>query len=218
MSDSLHPFGQHFRTWRKRRGLSLKEAAGDIVSPQFLSQFERGQKNISLTIFSRLLISIGVDWTDFILDYSGDRVDYAFSLLGENPDPSLVPSLKEELADYYQDNPLLKDIFLQAILALNTIHDPLENHASPKLQQLIKQVCRQPHPNTMEGDLFVMYRRQFPLAYVLNMRDHYHEKLIHALEARDLTSVHNSLISLNMIVDYFTLSIAKSSSTNSVSC
>ncbi len=42
--SSSSPFGPTFRKIREARGLSLKEVAADIVSPQFLSQFERSQK------------------------------------------------------------------------------------------------------------------------------------------------------------------------------
>ncbi len=75
MSD-LHPFGRTFKELREKRGLSLKEAAGSIVSPQFLSQFEKEEKGISVENYSRLLISIGVTWEDFAFRYQGDSIDY----------------------------------------------------------------------------------------------------------------------------------------------
>ncbi len=57
--ENLYPFGATFKYLREARGLSLKEAASDIVSPQFLSQFEKGDKGISLENFAKLLIVIG---------------------------------------------------------------------------------------------------------------------------------------------------------------
>ena len=57
--ENLYPFGATFKYLREVRGLSLKEAASDIVSPQFLSQFEKGDKGISLENFAKLLIVIG---------------------------------------------------------------------------------------------------------------------------------------------------------------
>lgn len=45
--SSSSPFGPTFRKIREARGLSLKEVAADIVSPQFLSQFERSQKGVT---------------------------------------------------------------------------------------------------------------------------------------------------------------------------
>ena len=50
--ENLYPFGATFKYLREARGLSLKEAASDIVSPQFLSQFEKGDKGISLENFA----------------------------------------------------------------------------------------------------------------------------------------------------------------------
>lgn len=57
--SSSSPFGPTFRKIREARGLSLKEVAADIVSPQFLSQFERSQKGVTIETFSRLLLSMG---------------------------------------------------------------------------------------------------------------------------------------------------------------
>ncbi|WP_303976906.1 helix-turn-helix transcriptional regulator, partial [Streptococcus danieliae] len=58
-------YGQAFRKIRKERKVSLKEAAADIISPQLLSQFELGKKNVSLTNFDQLLESIGVSLLEF---------------------------------------------------------------------------------------------------------------------------------------------------------
>ena len=58
--SSSSPFGPTFRKIREARGLSLKEVAADIVSPQFLSQFERSQKGVSIVCFSLIFVSIGV--------------------------------------------------------------------------------------------------------------------------------------------------------------
>ena len=52
--SSSSSFGPTFRKIREARGLSLKEVAADIVSPQFLSQFERSQKGVTIETFSRL--------------------------------------------------------------------------------------------------------------------------------------------------------------------
>ena len=69
--SSSSPFGPTFRKIREARGLSLKEVAADIVSPQFLSQFERSQKGVTIETFSRLLLSMGVDWDTFLSHYPG---------------------------------------------------------------------------------------------------------------------------------------------------
>ncbi|WP_233340667.1 helix-turn-helix domain-containing protein [Streptococcus sp. 121] len=58
-------YGKAFRKIRKERKVSLKEAAGDIISPQLLSQFELGKKNVSLSNFDQLLASVGISLLEF---------------------------------------------------------------------------------------------------------------------------------------------------------
>lgn len=58
-------YGKVFRKIRKERKVSLKEAAGDIISPQLLSQFELGKKNVSLSNFDQLLDSVGISLLEF---------------------------------------------------------------------------------------------------------------------------------------------------------
>lgn len=57
--------GNVFRKLRKSKGLSQKEVAAGILSPQFLSEFERGNSNISLLNFISLLDKINVQITEF---------------------------------------------------------------------------------------------------------------------------------------------------------
>ena len=59
-------YGKAFRQLRLDRGYSLKEAAGNIISPQMLGVFEHGKSSISLNNFGRLLIRIGATWNDFL--------------------------------------------------------------------------------------------------------------------------------------------------------
>ncbi|WP_155286857.1 helix-turn-helix domain-containing protein [Lacticaseibacillus zhaodongensis] len=53
-------FGAAFRELRRAKGFTLKEAAGDVVSPQFLSQFERGESQISYARLNDVLTNIRV--------------------------------------------------------------------------------------------------------------------------------------------------------------
>ena len=45
-------YGQAFRQLRLDRGYSLKEAAGNIISPQMLGVFEHGKSGISLNLIT----------------------------------------------------------------------------------------------------------------------------------------------------------------------
>ena len=60
--SSSSPFGPTFRKIREARGLSLKEVAADIVSPQFLSQFERSQKGVTIETFSLAVYGGGLGY------------------------------------------------------------------------------------------------------------------------------------------------------------
>lgn len=53
-------FGAAFRKLRRAKGFTLSAAAGEAVSPQFLSQFERGESQISYARLSAVLDNIHV--------------------------------------------------------------------------------------------------------------------------------------------------------------
>ncbi|MEW4354993.1 helix-turn-helix domain-containing protein [Streptococcus pneumoniae] len=60
-------YGKTFKYLREARGFSLKEAAGDTMSPQHLGRFEKGKSMVSLENFDHLLQNIGVDWSTYTI-------------------------------------------------------------------------------------------------------------------------------------------------------
>lgn len=64
-ADSLSNIGTIFRNLRKSKGMTQKEVATGIFSPQFLSEFERGNSSISILNFFSLLDKINVQLTEF---------------------------------------------------------------------------------------------------------------------------------------------------------
>lgn len=58
-------YGALYQRLRKDRGYTLKEAAGDTVTPQFLSRFEKGDSQIGVAKFHDILENIGCDYDDF---------------------------------------------------------------------------------------------------------------------------------------------------------
>lgn len=72
--DENKTYGATFKYLREMKGYSLKEAAGDIVSPQFLGKFERDESGISVENFGRLLVRIGSTWEDFEDCFSGQSL------------------------------------------------------------------------------------------------------------------------------------------------
>lgn len=63
---SLESLGRLFRAERKRQGLTLEGLyAATGLSTRFLSQFERGQANVSLDSVLRALEALGLDMMIF---------------------------------------------------------------------------------------------------------------------------------------------------------
>lgn len=58
--------GDIFLQIRKNKGLSAKEVAGDIISPQFLRKFENNLSDISLNNFLQLLARMDTTMMEFI--------------------------------------------------------------------------------------------------------------------------------------------------------
>ena len=119
--SSSSPFGPTFRKIREARGLSLKEVAADIVSPQFLSQFERSQKGVTIETFSRLLLSMGVDWDTFLSHYPGLTIQNFSPILmkhinQENMDfLAIIERLKHEKSPVAEENKELWQLYLRSL-------------------------------------------------------------------------------------------------------
>ena len=57
--------GEQFKRLRKERWLTLREAAGDIVSVSSLSKFENGTSQLAADRFFLLLDRLNLDWDAF---------------------------------------------------------------------------------------------------------------------------------------------------------
>ncbi|MBP2624230.1 helix-turn-helix domain-containing protein [Streptococcus oricebi] len=144
MSNSLTTYGAAFRKLRQDRGFNLKEAAGDIISPQFLSKFERNQSGITLENFGRLLVRIGASWDDFLNYFEGESVN---RLLGEMREDinniystedfyKMSQIAKKSAGLSYSDNPFLKNLFA----CLTKIHLQNLTKQGASLEQEIDQL------------------------------------------------------------------------------
>lgn len=58
--------GAFFRDYRVRSGVSLREAAGDVMSAAKLSRFERGEINISADTAMALIHRLGMQMSEFV--------------------------------------------------------------------------------------------------------------------------------------------------------
>lgn len=118
MQVTKNSYGTAFRHLRIDRGYSLKEAAGNIITPQMLGVFEKGKSNISLYNFDRLLIRIGATWEDFFRYYDGEAIFKELALAEE-----IATKIHSghhydglKLVDTafdgdYSDNPILKTVY-----------------------------------------------------------------------------------------------------------
>lgn len=172
--NELYPFGPVFKEFRVTRNLSLKEAAGDIVSPQLLSQFENGKKNISMEKFNRLLISIGVSFTDFAIRFSrdADGVDQVMNTYYaiESSDitrKNLISTLRKELEPFLHDNKPLKDNLLDNLIPIMLYSKvKMSSELSDDFQKKISNIPF-PYRNTLEKDLLTSSIRIRPLSELL---------------------------------------------------
>lgn len=175
--SSLHPFGPTFKKLREMRSMSIKEAAEGIVTPQFLRQFEKDEKNISINNFSRLLISIGVDWEDFLTYYSGDRINKLNSLVLQNitngmPTIKDVKMIKEQAELYLNDNPLQKEMFI------TSLESRVLMRTGDNIKESLKKVLFQNDFylnteifNDNETNFFAYYIEELPYQYFENFKN-----------------------------------------------
>ena len=106
-------YGAIFKRIREERNISLKEAAGSIITPQALGKFERGETQIKLDNFGRLLISIGVSWYSFINECSEESIDSLFFdreiiELCDSVEKVIALRAKKRKEIAFEDNLLLK--------------------------------------------------------------------------------------------------------------
>ncbi|MGT2756429.1 helix-turn-helix domain-containing protein [Streptococcus ovuberis] len=141
MSQSITSYGTAFRKLRQQRGYKLKEAAEGIVSPQFLSRFERDLAGISIDKFGRLLVRIGASWNDFLRCYKGDSITQLISTLEDFNELydardfyQLAQSARNAVNQSYTDHNLLQRLIndmIDAHLAiLNQQTDQYQNKFS----------------------------------------------------------------------------------------
>lgn len=108
--ENLYPFGTTFKYLREARGLSLKEAASDIVSPQFLSQFEKGDKGISLENFAKLLIVIGA-----LENFKADNMKELVNLYDDTKYKELQLNYQKEMLQLQREQYIDTKKMLQAL-------------------------------------------------------------------------------------------------------
>ena len=175
--ENLYPFGATFKYLREARGLSLKEAASDIVSPQFLSQFEKGDKGISLENFAKLLIVIGVEWNDFVLAFAnkgGDclelpAIEFGKHVVHEEDILTYIEEYEKLFDVYLKDNPLQADMIFKSIKLRHypTISKSPETVA--RIQKIINHLMNSDIFNSIELEIYRVIVNHCPMELIDHM-------------------------------------------------
>lgn len=118
--EVFQTYGAAFKYLRESRGMTIKKTAEDIVSPQFLSRFEKDNSSISLENFSRLLTRLGITWNDFFKVYRGESTEYLlqhlYNALNHSAnDIDILEAARKKPAFDFKDNPVFNTLTADAI-------------------------------------------------------------------------------------------------------
>lgn len=67
--DEKKIHGKVFKQIREERGIKLKDAAGDAISVRTLIRFEADETSVSLDVFEKLRVNIGIKYHDYLSEY-----------------------------------------------------------------------------------------------------------------------------------------------------
>lgn len=105
----MREFGQTIKEIRKNKGMTLKEAAGDILSTAQLSRFENGKSQISAQNFYFILQNLSITNDEFQCILEDDREKRQFLRLGEisdylnNRDFDKLENIRKEIIENSYD-------------------------------------------------------------------------------------------------------------------
>lgn len=106
----MNNYGETFRTLRKERGFTLKSVSENIISYSYLSKFENGTSDITLSNFIRLLERLNITLDEFLYFNEAQIPSYVQLLnklvkpYAENDIGELTKYYDEELVLYQQTN------------------------------------------------------------------------------------------------------------------
>lgn len=169
--EKFTTYGEAFRYLRESRGFTIKRTAENIVSPQFLSKFEKNNSSISLVNFSRLLVRLGVTFDDFFRLYYGESVEF----IANNFDNTLNTFLsksdilrnsKKAIPFDFRDNPYLPHLTSDLIKDyFNTIMK-IEWDTDDDYQRILKYLNQFETWYTIEWDIYKLIMNHLPIEMV----------------------------------------------------
>lgn len=140
----MQSFGHSFRTIRKNKGYTLKHVASGIISISFLSKFERGDSDISLSTFIDLLDRIMITYEEF----------YSFHHSGKS---NVIEAFfnRAEKAYIHRDLKTIEEMKMQALKSYQqTNHSPY--HCNTLLLDVYKSIIQNEHFSVTNESLHVL--------------------------------------------------------------
>lgn len=118
-------YGKTLRMIRQQKGITLKKLADNICSVSFLSKFERGDSDITLSLMTKLLDKLMMNFDEFFFihnDYQPDQLEQFFKIAGTaflSRDATQLKQLKETAlnkwkqysVETYHYNALLLEVY-----------------------------------------------------------------------------------------------------------
>src|SRR5690625_2418725 len=101
-------YGETFRNFRLQKGYTMSQVAEGIVSTSFLSKFERGESEISLSLFVQLLDRLFISFDEFEFvhrNHTISEMQRFFALSNEayiNRDLKRLKILKEQQLEKWE--------------------------------------------------------------------------------------------------------------------
>jgi Rgg/GadR/MutR family transcriptional activator len=104
----MENYGGNFRNLRKERGFTLKSVSENIISYSYLSKFENGKSDITLSNFTRLLERLNITLDEFLY-FNEAQIPSYIQLLNKLVKPYAENNIKE-LMKYYDEE---RDLYQQ---------------------------------------------------------------------------------------------------------
>lgn len=162
---------------------------------------------MSIENFSRLLISIGLDWQDFISEYKGDRIACLDDILMEytkeenNDIVSVINRLKKESIPFVRDN---KEIWIQYVNSIEKMYNKslsVQNSIDdidPKILENIKSIPYH-YLNEIEQNYVLGLIDFLPYKNISKIANECTDMLFKSMDASTLCS---NIITLIQIMNY----------------
>lgn len=98
----MKAYGETLRQIRTQKGLTMKDLADGICSISFLSKFERGDSDITLGLFTKLLDKLMMNFNEFLFvhnEFQPSQLEQFFKAVGNSykwGDSNAIRELKEQ--------------------------------------------------------------------------------------------------------------------------